>query len=163
MSNLTYKQKQNIKENFIQICQCLADNKLNGKPLIYINSQKNTDLYDEVEGFICEMSLETFIRKLIKALELTSSHIAIVFLYIDLISQKISISNINIKNLIFTAAMICTKFLEDNVFMHQTFSRLMGYEGFKVAEMEEFFLVSIDFLIYVSLQDFQSSLNFLKL
>ena len=162
MSTLSYTQNKNITENFIQICQSLQNNKIYDRPLITSNNK--IKLFDDEEEYnTCDIDLFKFIKQLIKVLELTSSHIVIIFLYIDLISQKVFISKLNIRNIIYTASMISLKYLDDIVFSNSTFASLMNYKERKLAEMEIYFLEAIEFDLKVSCDDYRSCYNFLIL
>ena len=156
--------KKNITENFITIMTTISEDKSEK----YIKRKKyypsKNLIFNELGGILPSTKhLEAFIRKLINKLSMESSHIALSFLYIDLISQKVHICLQNIMNLIFIASLLSVKLLDDEIFHYAYYSNMVGMTQIQLAELECYFLELLDYELLVSVDDLTSCLNFLNL
>uniref|UniRef100_A0A6T6CQX0 Cyclin n=1 Tax=Compsopogon caeruleus TaxID=31354 RepID=A0A6T6CQX0_9RHOD len=106
----------------------------------------------------CTISLKTFIAKVMKNIDCSSSAYIIALLYIDRIRAgpyRFDMHDSNAKLLVLTAVMIASKFVDDKWYSNYHYGRIAGINNRRMNQLELYMLELLDFRCCVNQESYR--------
>jgi hypothetical protein len=148
--------------------------------VLHIVSQLLTDICDEspqeiehstlkiIKPFISKkippISIENFMKRLLKYSKMESSTLLLILIYIDRVCffGKFGLNYYNIHKLILASMVISIKYNEDEYFSNQFYAKVGGVSKEELNKLEYEFLSLIDFSLFVDEELFSKYYDYIK-
>ena len=113
---------------------------------------------------IPQISIEDFMKRLLKYSKMESSTLILILIYIDRVCffGKFQLNYYNIHKLILASMVVSIKYNEDDYFSNKFYAKVGGVSINEIDTLEYAFLILIDFKLYVSEELFQKYSDYIQ-
>ena len=135
---------------------------------IILNNKKNKNGKKDNSPFVHEhapkISIFDYLLRIQKYSNIENSTFIIALIYIDRICEKkkIILTKYNIHRILFTSILIATKYNEDIIYDNLFYSKIAGVTIKELLALENYFLNTIDFDLFVSEDIYQKYSEYLN-